>query len=40
LYLHPQVGRKISLQKDRKAMVLCVVDVADFDGSLPRTALA
>lgn len=36
----PQVGRKIALQKDRQAMVLCVVDVWDFDGSLPRTALA
>jgi hypothetical protein len=35
-----QVGRKIALQKDRQAMVLCVVDVWDFDGSLPRTALA
>lgn len=34
-----QVGRKIALQKDRRALVLCVVDVWDFDGSLPRTAL-
>uniref|UniRef100_A0A383WDX7 Uncharacterized protein n=1 Tax=Tetradesmus obliquus TaxID=3088 RepID=A0A383WDX7_TETOB len=38
--LGKKVGRKIALQKDRQAMVLCVVDVWDFDGSLPRTALA
>jgi len=38
--LAKKVGRKITLQKDRKATVLCVVDIADFDGSLPRTALA
>jgi hypothetical protein len=38
--LAKKVGRKISLQKDRQATVLCVVDIADFDGSLPRTALA
>jgi hypothetical protein len=35
----PQVGTKIRLQKDRRALVLCVVDVWDFDGSLPRAAL-
>ena len=34
-----KVGRKIFLQKDRRAVVLCVVDVWDFDGSLPRSAL-
>lgn len=34
--LGKKVGRKIFLQKDRKAVVLCVVDVWDFDGSLPR----
>lgn len=34
-----QVGTKIKLQKDRRALVLCVVDVWDFDGSLPRLAL-
>jgi hypothetical protein len=33
------VGTKIRLQKDRRALVLCVVDVWDFDGSLPRAAL-
>ncbi|KAF6251140.1 hypothetical protein COO60DRAFT_669368 [Scenedesmus sp. NREL 46B-D3] len=38
--LGKKVGRKIALQRDRQAMVLCVVDVWDFDGSLPRTALA
>jgi len=37
--LGKKVGRKIALQKDRRAVVLCVVDVADFDGSLPRLAL-
>ncbi|KXZ56942.1 hypothetical protein GPECTOR_1g85 [Gonium pectorale] len=37
--LGKKVGRKIFLQKDRKAVVLCVVDVWDFDGSLPRQAL-
>ena len=34
-----KVGRKIFLQKDRRAVVLCVVDVWDFDGSLPKLAL-
>lgn len=34
-----KVGRKIGLQRNRRAVVLCVVDAADFDGSLPRTAL-
>ena len=34
-----KVGRKIFLQKDRRAVVLCVVDIWDFDGSLPRSAL-
>lgn len=34
-----KVGRKIKLQKYRRAVVLCVVDMADFDGSLPRAAL-
>lgn len=37
--LGKKVGRKITLQKDRRAVVLCVVDVWDFDGSLPRAAL-
>eukprot|EP00775_Hariotina_reticulata_P012285 gene12285-12421_t len=37
--LFKKVGRKIALQKDRQALVLCVVDVWDFDGSLPRAAL-
>ncbi|KAJ9515420.1 hypothetical protein QJQ45_016414 [Haematococcus lacustris] len=35
-----KVGRKIALQKDRRAVVLACVDAADFDGSLPRVALA
>lgn len=34
-----KVGNKIQLQKFRRSVVLCVVDVADFDGSLPRSAL-
>ena len=34
-----KVGGKIRLQRHRRAVVLCVVDVADFDGSLPRAAL-
>ncbi|CAL5226853.1 g9719 [Coccomyxa viridis] len=34
-----KVGRKIGLQKLRRAVVLVVVDAADFDGSLPRAAL-
>ena len=34
-----KVGRKIALQKYRRPVVLCVVDVADFDGSIPRLAL-
>ena len=37
--LTKKVGRKIKLQKYRRAVVLCVVDMADFDGSLPRAAL-
>lgn len=37
--LNRKVGRKIKLQKYRRAVVLCVVDMADFDGSLPRAAL-
>lgn len=37
--LAKKVGRKIALQRDRRAVVLCVVDVWDFDGSLPRLAL-
>ncbi|GFR47130.1 hypothetical protein Agub_g8817, partial [Astrephomene gubernaculifera] len=37
--LGKKVGRKIHLQKDRRAVVLCVVDVWDFDGSLPRLAI-
>ena len=37
--LAKKVGRKIALQRDRRALVLVVVDVADFDGSLPRSAL-
>ena len=36
--LAQRVGRKIALQKYRRAIVLCVVDVTDFDGSLPRYA--
>ena len=34
-----RVGRKIGLQRMRRGVVLCVVDAADFDGSLPRAAL-
>ena len=34
-----KVGRKIGLQKMRRAVVLVVVDAADFDGSLPTAAL-
>lgn len=34
-----KVGRKIALQRFRSAVILCVVDVADFDGSLPRDAI-
>lgn len=34
-----KVGRKIALQKFRRPVILCVVDLADFDGSLPRAAL-
>ncbi|GLC33305.1 hypothetical protein PLESTB_000348100 [Pleodorina starrii] len=37
--LGKKVGRKIYLQKDRKAVVLVVVDMWDFDGSLPRQAI-
>ncbi len=37
--LGQKVGRKIGLTRHRRAVVLCVVDAADFDGSLPRTAL-
>ena len=37
--LTKKVGKKIKLQKYRRAVVLCVVDMADFDGSLPREAL-
>ncbi|GMH38392.1 hypothetical protein BSKO_06276 [Bryopsis sp. KO-2023] len=37
--LGKKVGRKIALQKGRRAVILCVVDVTDFDGSLPRAAL-
>ena len=37
--LNRKVGTKIKLQKYRRAVVLCVVDIADFDGSLPRQAL-
>ena len=35
-----KVGGKIRLQRRRRAVVLCVVDVADFDGSLPRARAA
>ena len=35
-----KVGRKIVSAPHRRAVVLAVVDVADFDGSLPRAALA
>ena len=37
--LGKKVGQKIALQKFRTPIVLCVVDLADFDGSLPRKAL-
>lgn len=37
--LTKKVGKKIKLQKYRRAVVLCVVDLADFDGSLPKAAL-
>lgn len=33
------VGQRIALQKFRREIVLVVVDLADFDGSLPRTAI-
>ena len=33
------VGRRIAAQRGRRAVVLCVVDAADFDGSLPRAAM-
>lgn len=33
------VGRRLQLQKFRRAIVLVVVDLSDFDGSLPRTAI-
>ena len=35
-----KVGRKIAATPHRRAVVLCVVDLADFDGSLPRAALS
>ena len=35
-----KAGQKIRLQTHRRAIILCVVDVADFDGSLPRAALS
>lgn len=35
-----KAGQKIRLQAHRRAIILCVVDVADFDGSLPRAALS
>ena len=38
--LSSRVGSKIRLQRFRRAVILCVVDIADFDGSLPRAALA
>lgn len=34
-----KVGRKMALQKFRRPIVLCVVDLVDFDGSLPIPAL-
>ena len=37
--LNKKVGRKLQLQRYRRAVVLCVVDMEDFDGSLPRQAL-
>jgi len=37
--LGKKVGRKIFLQKDRRAVVLMVVDASDFDGSLPIEAV-
>ena len=38
--LEQKVGRKLALARFRRQVVLVVVDVADFDGSLPRKALA
>jgi hypothetical protein len=38
-FLLAKVGRKIFLQKDRRAVVLMVVDASDFDGSLPIDAI-
>lgn len=35
-----KVGNKIAKTPHRRAVLLCVVDIADFDGSLPRAALA
>lgn len=37
--LGKKVGQKMALQKFRRPVILCVVDMADFDGSLPRAAL-
>ena len=37
--LGPKVGRKIGYTRHRRAVLLCVVDATDFDGSLPRQAL-
>ncbi len=37
--LAKRVGRKLALQRFRRSVVLCVIDAADFDGSLPRKAL-
>eukprot|EP00873_Tetraselmis_striata_P015974 jgi/Tetstr1/436238/TSEL_025082.t1 len=34
-----KIGAKINLRRFRRSVVLAVVDVADFDGSLPRAAL-
>ena len=37
--LRRRVGRKLESLRGRKGVVAVVVDVADFDGSLPRWAL-
>ena len=38
--IRTKVGRKLESLRGRKGIILCVVDVSDFDGSLPRWALA
>jgi len=34
-----KVGQKINLRRFRRSVILAVVDISDFDGSLPRAAL-